>query len=380
MTPQRTRLLWAPALSISLGLMTSLVQAQEQTRTVDEILEQARALAEPPFDAGRKGKPGYAEYKQRYRQEQHTVYHQRAALLLEACTLHPDDDRVPKLMNRRWVLLGWNQDPADVAQEILADIKSVLASTSNAHVAAHGAYWKAYYSAQQHRENPRRMMECIEPFLDVYPNDERGADLLDLVADYSSGHLRLKTLVYRRLATDYPETYSGKFAPGVIRQIENRGKPFTLSFNDVVTGQPVSIAALRDRVVVIDFWVKPCGRLSRNTRSRGHSTIREAGTTARSPRAGELEAFRSSLSSTRPEGCARPRHAGSWTRSSRNCWPSSAAICPLRGSRGGVLTPPRQPSGSPGASVKPMGSASEVLTAGNPRLGGAKAVARERSL
>ncbi|MHC5014731.1 MAG: TlpA disulfide reductase family protein [Planctomycetota bacterium] len=258
MTPQRTRLLWAPALSISLGLMTSLVQAQEQTRTVDEILEQARALAEPPFDAGRKGKPGYAEYKQRYRQEQHTVYHQRAALLLEACTLHPDDDRVPKLMNRRWVLLGWNQDPADVAQEILADIKSVLASTSNAHVAAHGAYWKAYYSAQQHRENPRRMMECIEPFLDVYPNDERGADLLDLVADYSSGHLRLKTLVYRRLATDYPETYSGKFAPGVIRQIENRGKPFTLSFNDVVTGQPVSIAALRDRVVVIDFWATSC--------------------------------------------------------------------------------------------------------------------------
>lgn len=246
------------ALSIVLSCLVWSAQAQERSRSMDDYLEQVRAIEEPPFDASRKKQPGYAEYKAQYRRAQHVVYQQKAALLLEACRLHSDDERVPKLMNHRWVLLGWNQAPVDVAEEIVADVEAVQSTFTNEQVVIDGAYWKAYYRAHQNLEDASTMLECIELFMAAYPQDERGADLLELVADHASDDPALKIRLYRRLAKDYTGTYGGRFAPGLVRQIEMKGKPFELLFRDSMSGRMVSIAALRGKVVVIDFWATSC--------------------------------------------------------------------------------------------------------------------------
>lgn len=246
--------LWLWALS-SVGL-TCLATAHAQTRSIDAYLEAVKAVGEPPFDAARKGEPGYLE---NYRREQHQLYRRKAALLLEACRAHPTDARVPELMNKRWVLLGWNQSPADVVDEVLADVDAVLAVETNAQVIQDGTYWRAYYRAHQHAGDAPAMLADVEPFLAAYPTDERGVDLLMQVADDDSADDQTRVAAYRRIGEHYPASYWGKYALGLIRRIESAGKPFDLEFEDAITGRHVSIAELRGKVVVIDFWATTCG-------------------------------------------------------------------------------------------------------------------------
>lgn len=232
------------------------VTASDRPESIDAYLDAVMAIGEPAFDATRKGERGYLE---NYRREQHTLYRKKAALLLEACRTYPADPRVPELMNKRWVLLGWNQRPADVAAEVLADVDAVLADANDQHIVQNGTYWRAYYRAHQHGGDARAMFEDVEPFLSAYPQDERGVDLLMLVGNDASADDETRVGAYRRVAKDYPDSYWGRYAPGLIRRVESVGKPFELAFDDATSGRHMSMADLRGKVVVIDFWATTCG-------------------------------------------------------------------------------------------------------------------------
>src|SRR5262245_37480488 len=106
-------------------------RAPGQSASMDELLAQEQAVGEAPFDVARKPEPGYLDA---YRASQHELYRKRAKLILQACRAAPEDPRVPDLMNRRWELLAWNQPPADVADEVLADVEAVLATATEARV------------------------------------------------------------------------------------------------------------------------------------------------------------------------------------------------------------------------------------------------------
>jgi peroxiredoxin len=45
-----------------------------------------------------------------------------------------------------------------------------------------------------------------------------------------------------------------RLADGQRRQCERIGEPFELEFADAITGRPVSVRALRGKVVVVNFW------------------------------------------------------------------------------------------------------------------------------
>ena len=71
-----------------------------------------------------------------------------------------------------------------------------------------------------------------------------------------------------RVAQEYPDFFkvgaapwerrqrerAARLAEGQRRQRERIGEPFELEFADAITGRPVSMKALRGKVVVVDFW------------------------------------------------------------------------------------------------------------------------------
>lgn len=240
-------------IAVSYMQVPGLGQAEKPTPS--EVLAQVQAIGEPAFDPARKDEPAYIE---EYKRRQHILYRRKAGLLLDLCRMYPEDQRVGKWMNRHWELLRWNQNPRDVAEEVLADIESVTANVKNGQVLAHAAYWRAYFQAHMHRGNARRMLESIELFLARYPTDERGAELVTLVAFDDSADTNIKIAMYHRLAKHYPDSHDGTYAPGRIRSLESLGQPFALAFDDVITGLRISTADYRGKVVVIDFWATTC--------------------------------------------------------------------------------------------------------------------------
>jgi thiol-disulfide isomerase/thioredoxin len=224
-------------------------------RTPQEYLDAVRAVGEPEFDPARKNEPGY---KERYRGQQHALYQKKAALLLELCHAYPDDARVAEWMNRRWVLLGWNQDPRAVAQEVLADIQSTAVGPLPTTLRRDAAYWTAYYRAHQHAGDAAGIRAAVLAFVDAFPRDERGAELLAMVAEEPSADIDLRRTTYQRLARDYADTHFGKYAPGTLRRIDGHGVPIVLSFRDELSGREVSLEALRGKIIVLDFWATTC--------------------------------------------------------------------------------------------------------------------------
>jgi thiol-disulfide isomerase/thioredoxin len=225
-------------------------------RSIDEYLAQVKEIGEPDFDAARKQEPGYMD---NYRREQHILYQQKAALLLEACRVHPDDERVPELMDRHWKLLAWNQDPLNVAGEVLTDIDTVLASDDwGPDVRQHADYWRTFFQVHKNADDPKQVFDFVTEFTGQHPDDERGAQLLSLTVTAASADTALQHKALSLLAQNYPETYYGTYAPGMIHRLTSLGEPFEFSFTDLVSGEKMSISDLRDRVVILDFWSTSC--------------------------------------------------------------------------------------------------------------------------
>jgi RNA polymerase sigma factor (sigma-70 family) len=70
---------------------------------------------------------------------------------------------------------------------------------------------------------------------------------------------RRRDAILERIVREYPDSFRGRMVQGERRQRARVGEPFELEFTDAITGRPVSMKALRGRVVVVDFWATWCG-------------------------------------------------------------------------------------------------------------------------
>ena len=98
---------------------------------------------------------------------------------------------------------------------------------------------------------------AIDEFINESPQDKRGASLLLRMAD-ADHNSPPETAILKRIVENYADTPSVTMAKGQLRQTEGIGRPVELSFTDAISGKPISMADLKGKIVVLDFWSTWC--------------------------------------------------------------------------------------------------------------------------
>lgn len=218
-----------------------------------EILDDIRGLVvpEPPSEP--------LPYALRtYRAELRKVEDRKAELIRELFQAHPESAELATLLPDRWAILArrGSMKSAEAAREAGA----ILAGKSPDLLRIEAAHFLASQAAGRlsTRADVDRAVLAIDAFARLAPQDDRAAALLAEVARGSTDLAR-KVELRQRVARDYPESDANLKLNAESRQTDAIGQPFALEFDDAVTGRSVSMADLKGKVVVIDFWATWCG-------------------------------------------------------------------------------------------------------------------------
>jgi thiol-disulfide isomerase/thioredoxin len=248
--------------AISYSILAAVVFIAASTavaadRDAEAILTDIQKIERPKFDPTKREDEAYVK---EYMAAQNKAEQQEAELILELYEKHPDHEKVPTLLPKRWNILMHNEESAAVVEK---EMDAVISKSPDSKLAGEARYIRAQNSAQKHiwgdEKNLDKASAAIEEYIKAMPEDERGARLLGMLADnYDDGGPQ-QIATYERILKDYPKSNSAKYAKGKIRQGTSIGKPFELSFQDAITGETIDLSALRGKVVVVDFWATWCG-------------------------------------------------------------------------------------------------------------------------
>jgi thiol-disulfide isomerase/thioredoxin/TolA-binding protein len=231
------------------SLLLVLPTAADTPRDAEAIWKEYQAIKMPALDREKVNDLGYIrEYSEARRQ----AADKQNELALEFYKAAPNDKRALQLMVLRWRYMAIGD-----REQAEKEIAEFVEKATDPEVKATVLYQRALMAVNTARPDLAKGQEEAEAFIKAYPKDERGASLLTMLAMHSSGASARQ--LYERIIIDYPDSRAAKMAGGHLRRADGVGKPFKLEFTDAMTGQPVSIAALHGKVVVVDFWATWCG-------------------------------------------------------------------------------------------------------------------------
>jgi thiol-disulfide isomerase/thioredoxin len=255
MLKNRFRLLVALALGglvAATAAMLPLVRAAD--RPADDILAEIAAVETPKLDPARKGDTAAMT---EYLLKRKATLRRRGELILELFQGYPDHPKLAPLFSERWQKILMEPDsPPDA--KFAAELDQVMDRSKDGRLRADAAFYKTILEIQTGQGGPDDILKKVEIFIQLAPKDERGAMLLNAVADELGGSPRQAELL-KRIVTGYPESPMAEQARTNLKKLESVGKPFTLAFSDAIKGTPIAIKDLRGKVVVIDFWATWCG-------------------------------------------------------------------------------------------------------------------------
>lgn len=237
---------------IGVSLCGSAALAEPAKRDPEQILQDYYAVELVRPDPSRMKDEAYVKQN---REQFFDALKKRADFAKELYRADPNHPEAMRLMQERMQTL-FRTGQADVA---LKEIDELITKTDDATVKAELTFAKIQGMVQFAQKPPQELLKATEKFVAAYPNDPRGAMLLSATADRLSDSPEQAVALYQRVVEKYPDAPAARGAKGKLRQAEGIGKPFELSFTDAVSGAPVSIADLKGKVVVIDFWATWCG-------------------------------------------------------------------------------------------------------------------------
>jgi thiol-disulfide isomerase/thioredoxin len=224
--------------------------ALQNTGDANAMLQEIRILRPPQVDRSRASD---AEYMKTARAEYEAFLDKRSDLIKAFCEKYPDHPEAKSLMLERWMTMSQRGK----ATEVMADIDKQLAAVTDPAKKADLLYARTMVEMRgAGRKNVAAIGESVENFIKVAPKDERGAELLYGLAQMDSTK---QAQLMQRIVADYPSSQMAQRAKGAMRRAEGVGKPFELKFTEAITGKEISMADLKGKVVVIDFWATWCG-------------------------------------------------------------------------------------------------------------------------
>lgn len=236
-------------LTLGLGVLTA---AASSPRTAQQLLQDYEKVKLPVVDAA---KLGDAAYLRSYANELDRALERQGALAWELIENHPSHPAVAEKLLARWrAMASSDAKLAAALNEMEQFLKTGPADASRPDV----LYQRAVTMENSTRPDEQKDA-AIEDFIRAAPHDERGADLL-LTAAAGMDDAAARVKAYRRVVAQYAGTLRAKVAAGILRQADEIGKPFDLRFADATSGRQISLAELKGKVVVIDFWATSCGQ------------------------------------------------------------------------------------------------------------------------
>jgi thiol-disulfide isomerase/thioredoxin len=236
------------------GCVISASPVLSAERSADQILKELDAVKVPTLDSAKKDDPSAAiKHKIKARE----AAEKRARLILQLYKVAPDHKRIVALMQERWKTIGERLEGGKY-DELVRELDGVIARAKDRTLKIEASYTKAQLklnpvSAKRHPDPA-----AADDFLKLAPKDPRAATLLG-AAVAATRDDKKKAERLEKLRAEFPDSDYVGMLEGPHNRTESLGKPFHLIFNDAISGASVSMAGLKGKVVVVDFWATWCG-------------------------------------------------------------------------------------------------------------------------